>query len=60
MCLRGNEFQYFFYADIAFADYTRYKQSIDAITPLVIDLQILGEYEYGIKFTIRKPVLKLR
>lgn len=49
MPIVGQEFQYFFYCDVSFTNYTRYRQSIDAITPLIIDLQILGEYEYGIK-----------
>lgn len=49
MPIVGQEFQYFFYCDVSFTNFTRYRQSIDAITPLVMDLQILGEYEFGIK-----------
>ena len=43
----GREWEYMFYVDITFSDYLRYKQSIDAITPLTKELQILGEYEEG-------------
>lgn len=40
----GQEWQYMFYADLVFGDYTRYCQAIDAITPLTERLKILGEY----------------
>ena len=40
----GQEWEYQFYIDLTFADYNRYKQSIDAILPLVGNLKILGEY----------------
>lgn len=43
----GREWEYLFYVDITFTDYLRYKQAIDAITPLTKELQILGEYEEG-------------
>jgi len=43
----GREWEYLFYADLVFNDYTRYKQSLDAIMPLTKDLKILGEYEEG-------------
>lgn len=43
----GKEWQYLFYIDLAFHDYTRYSQSIDAITPLTQELKILGEYQDG-------------
>ncbi|MDR2474837.1 MAG: prephenate dehydratase, partial [Bacteroidales bacterium] len=33
--------------DLIFADYTRYRQSIDAIMPLTRNLHILGEYADG-------------
>ena len=49
MPIVGKEFQYFFYADITFDSYERYQQSLSAITPLVVDLQILGEYKYSIE-----------
>lgn len=43
----GQEWQYMFYVDLVFDDYTRYSQSIDAISPLVKELKILGEYKDG-------------
>ena len=43
----GQEWQYMFYIDLGFEDYTRYTQSIDAITPLTKELKILGEYQDG-------------
>lgn len=49
MPIIGKEFKYFFYVDIVFKDYERYTQSLTAITPLLQDLHILGEYEYNIK-----------
>ena len=41
----GRQWQYFFYADIKFADYLRYRQALSAVRPLIEDLQILGEYK---------------
>ena len=41
----GREWQYFFYADIKFADYERYRQALQAVRPLIEDFQILGEYK---------------
>lgn len=41
----GQEWQYFFYVDLKFEDYTRYQQAISAVRPLMEDLNILGEYE---------------
>ena len=41
----GREWQYFFYADIRFDDYERYRQALSAVRPLIEDLDILGEYE---------------
>jgi prephenate dehydratase len=49
MPIVGKEFQYFFYVDLTFDNYERYKQALAAIKPLTVNLQILGEYEYGIK-----------
>ncbi len=43
----GREWEYQFYIDLTFTDYHRYKQSIEAIVPLVADLKILGEYSKG-------------
>lgn len=41
----GKEWQYLFYIDLSFNDYTRYRQAINAITPLTRELKLLGEYE---------------
>ncbi|MBP3773775.1 MAG: prephenate dehydratase [Bacteroidaceae bacterium] len=41
----GHEWEYLFYVDLTYTDYTRYKQSIEAIRPLTNQLKILGEYE---------------
>ncbi|MCD7976331.1 MAG: prephenate dehydratase [Tannerellaceae bacterium] len=43
----GREWQYLFYVDLVFSDYTRYKQAVDAVMPLTKDLKILGEYAEG-------------
>lgn len=43
----GQEWEYLFYVDVIFNDFTRYRQAIDAITPLTKDMKILGEYEDG-------------
>lgn len=43
----GREWEYLFYVDVMFDDYLRYKQSIDAVTPLTKALKILGEYAEG-------------
>lgn len=43
----GREWEYLFYIDLTFTDYTRYKQALDAIIPLTKDLKILGEYAEG-------------
>ncbi len=44
MPIIGCEWEYRFYVDVAFEDYTHYRQSIDAIAPLTKDLKIMGEY----------------
>lgn len=41
----GKEWQYFFYADIKFSSYSRYRQALKAVRPLMADLYILGEYK---------------
>ena len=41
----GQEWQYFFYADITFASYPRYRQALKAVKPLMAGLAVLGEYE---------------
>ena len=43
----GREWEYMFYVDVMFNDYLKYKQSIDAVTPLTKALKILGEYAEG-------------
>ena len=40
----GHEWEYLFYVDVTFDSFTRYRQSIDAITPLAKNIKILGEY----------------
>lgn len=40
----GREWEYLFYVDVAYDDYIRYRQSIDAVRPLCKELRILGEY----------------
>ena len=44
----GREWQYFFYVDIKFDDYNRYRQALSAVRPLIDDLNILGEYKAAI------------
>lgn len=41
----GREWQYLFYVDVMYTDFMRYRQSIDAIRPLIKELRILGEYK---------------
>lgn len=40
----GHEWEYLFYVDVTFDDYTRYRQSIEAVRPLLRAMKILGEY----------------
>jgi len=40
----GREWEYQFYIDLTFSDFQRYRQSIDAIMPLISGLKVLGEY----------------
>lgn len=40
----GREWEYRFYVDLTFDSYVRYRQSIDAVRPLINDFKILGEY----------------
>ncbi len=40
----GCEWEYMFYVDVTFNSLLRYRQSIEAITPLTSELNILGEY----------------
>jgi prephenate dehydratase len=43
----GREWEYQFYVDVKFDDYLRYNQAIAAISPLTIEIKILGEYAEG-------------
>ena len=43
----GREWEYLFYVNLTFSDYTRYNQALHAIMPLTRDLKILGEYAEG-------------
>jgi prephenate dehydratase len=40
----GHEWQYFFYVDICFGNYDRYRQALKAVKPLMDGLTVLGEY----------------
>ena len=41
----GREWEYMFYIDVTFNDYTRFHQSINAVRPLTKEFTILGEYK---------------
>ena len=43
----GHEWEYLFYIDLSFNNYTRYIQALDAARPLCGKLVVLGEYENG-------------
>jgi prephenate dehydratase len=43
----GQEWQYMFYIDLSFEDEKRYRQALNAITPLTRELKQLGIYENG-------------
>lgn len=45
----GVEWEYIFYIDLVFTNYAKYKQALVAITPLTIELTILGEYQKGMR-----------
>lgn len=47
--LVGREWEYLFYVDLNFDDYKKYQQSLNAIRPLLSELNILGEYVRGNK-----------
>ena len=40
----GREWEYQFYIDVTFDNYTRYRQSVEAVRPLTSDFVVLGEY----------------
>jgi len=43
----GREWEYQFYISLTFDNYERYRQSLDAVRPLLKDFQLLGEYQEG-------------
>ena len=43
----GREWEYLFYVDVIFSDYLRFRQSLEAVSPLLGELKILGEYVEG-------------
>lgn len=43
----GREWEYQFYICLTFDNYERYRQSLDAVRPLLKDFQLLGEYQEG-------------
>ena len=45
----GREWEYRFFINLTFDDYTRYRQSIEAVKPLIMDFKILGEYSHFIQ-----------
>lgn len=47
MPIMGKEWEYQFYVDLMFDDFTMYRQSLEAIKPFTSDLGILGEYMKG-------------
>ncbi len=40
----GCEWEYLFYVDLTFDNLERYRQSLDAVRPLITDFKVLGEY----------------
>jgi len=47
MPIPGKDWEYQFYVDVTFDDYVMYRQSLDAIRPFILGLEILGEYAKG-------------
>lgn len=47
MPIIGKNWEYQFYADLSFEDYTTYQQALNAIRPFTSKLIILGEYHKG-------------
>ena len=41
------KWEYLFYVDLEFDDYKKYRQALEAIRPLLSDMNILGEYQKG-------------
>lgn len=44
MPILGREWEYRFYIDLTFDSYVRYTQALAAVTPLISELRVLGEY----------------
>lgn len=44
MPIIGREWEYRFFVDVTFDDYTVYRQALDAVRPFSNDFQVLGEY----------------
>ena len=45
----GREWEYRFFINLTFDDYVRYRQSIEAVKPLINDFKILGEYSHFVE-----------
>jgi prephenate dehydratase len=58
--LVGKEWEYFFHVDLLYEDLAQYHRALAAITPLVSELQVLGEYPQGDKLDTMHPVLEMR
>lgn len=43
----GREWEYQFYISLTYDNYERYRQSLDAVRPLLKDFQLLGEFQEG-------------
>lgn len=43
----GREWEYQFYISLTYDSYERYRQSLDAVRPLLKDFQLLGEFQEG-------------
>lgn len=41
----GKEWQYFFYADLTFDSCSRYREAMNAVTPLLDGVTVMGEYK---------------
>ncbi len=52
----GHEWEYLFYVDVTFNDIVRYRQSIDAISPLTSAIKIIGEYQEAATPVALEPV----
>ena len=43
----GKEWEYFFYVDVEFSDYSIYQHALDSVKPFTSEMGILGEYCKG-------------